>query len=232
MQKASKITALVSRCLRARNAVGMTIVAAATILGIACESPTYTRLEPAYSPTTLTQGKLYRWSNNRTLRVWIADSTAAATQIYMGTAIASEGWNSIPIFGEFRLVAAQAPSEANILVVNRADPLPFAVPASCPFVPDNIGYTYFCVSGNQAMTLNADSGGEATVVISIDMLAITSIDHLTSVIAHELGHALGIGGHSTEAGDIMALPADRSIPSDRDKDTMRFVLGQHPDFRL
>lgn len=217
----------------ARRAVRLVLFAVGTIaVGASCDSPTYVRPEAAYSPTTLTQGRLYRWSNHRTLRVWIGDSSTTANEIFVATAIAANEWNSIPIFGEYRVVAAQSIAEANILLIDRGKPLPFTVPASCPFVPEGIGYTYFCVNGDRAVNLTVPGGSVATVVISIDRSAVTSPDHLAAVIAHELGHALGIGGHSTVPDDVMALPAGGVVPTVRDMDTMRFVLGQRPDFRL
>ena len=48
---------------------------------------------------------------------------------------------------------------------------------------------------------------------------------LETVVCHELGHALGIWGHSNYGGDSMYPIASRRTPSDRDIRTMRLIYG-------
>ena len=53
-------------------------------------------------------------------------------------------------------------------------------------------------------------------------------DYLVSNIAHELGHALGVWGHSENPKDIMYFAHTRDIPpvSDRDVNTLKMIYQQ------
>ena len=53
-------------------------------------------------------------------------------------------------------------------------------------------------------------------------------DYLVSNIAHELGHALGIWGHSNNTNDIMYFAHTQDIPpvSDRDLNTLKIIYQQ------
>lgn len=54
---------------------------------------------------------------------------------------------------------------------------------------------------------------------------------LETIACHELGHALGIWGHSDYKGDCMHPIASRRTPSARDIRTMRVVYGLDSDVR-
>ena len=71
-----------------------------------------------------------------------------------------------------------------------------------------------------------------SVVIRVDIGRVTSQAGLTAVVAHELGHALGIGGHSDQPLDLMFGLPTVLTPSGRDGATLRFLLGQHADLIL
>src|SRR6185503_12365831 len=101
--------------------------------------------------------------------------------------------------------------------------------------------TYFCFafsdSGGEAK-VNATplplvgGGGMATVVIRVDRGRTTSQAGYDALVAHEIGHAIGIGAHSNTNTDLMfALPAVVA-PSARDIATLRFILGRAPDITL
>jgi predicted Zn-dependent protease len=60
----------------------------------------------------------------------------------------------------------------------------------------------------------------------------SSQEVLNAVVAHEFGHALGIGGHSPNAQDVMFGAPTVSVPTGRDAQTLQFVLGERPRFTL
>jgi hypothetical protein len=195
-----------------------------------CDAPTAARPEAAYSPTSLTGGVLYRWPNGSTLRVWVEPD--ADGELASATQKAMARWNALSAFDEFRLERASTLAEANVVVYDRSVANPMGT-GDCLFDPRGSGYTYFCLTegdGGVAMRLPTSSGGttNVSVVISVDRGRLETLALYDAVVAHELGHALGIGGHSPDAGDLMFGAPVVSVPTRRDEQTLLYVLGQRP----
>ena len=212
----------------------VTLILCATFLG-ACEAPTVARPAAAYSPTSLTNGQLYRWPNGSTIRVWYIQPADSTRDVFRATQIALAEWNAVPRLREFRLEAAPSLERANIVIVDRTTPLPLQPASGCPFDPrGSTGYTYFCVTGTRAQRLTASGGGATTVsvIIRLDVAAMPTQAVLESVVLHEMGHALGIGGHSPDTADVMFGNPTARFPSGRDVQTLQFLLGERPQFTL
>jgi predicted Zn-dependent protease len=201
---------------------------------LACEAPTAARPDPAFAPTSQSSGVLYRWRSGQRVRVWVDDDATLGPDLGRAVRAALAVWNAQPRFAEFELALVSNPAEANIVVFDRLQPLPVR-PGRCAFDPRGaVGYTYFCGDGAQAERLALASGspGNASVVIRVDRSLVTDQDGLDAIAAHEFGHALGIGAHSGDAGDLMfGLPRVR-VPSARDARTLHYVLGAPPDLLL
>jgi len=211
----------------------------AALLGVAvlgaCDAPTVARPAAAYSPTSLTDGQLYRWASGSTIRVWHVQPADSTRDVFRATQVAMAEWNSVPRLREYQLESASSLERANIVIVDRSTPLPVSPATACPFdARGSTGYTYFCVSGNRAQRLTTTNGAatDVSVIIRLDVAGMASQAVLESVLMHEMGHALGIGGHSPDAADVMFGDPTARFLSGRDVQTMQFLLGERPQLTL
>ena len=212
------------------------------LLLAACDAPVSTRPVAAYNPTALTTGLYYHWPNGNVVTVWVQQSRLASTIDLSGAVTRARAvWNAVPQYGEYTLLAAASAAEANIIVYDASTPIPIAPVADCSFDPHGAGgYTYLCAAGALGVNLQtyaatiplSAGGGRATVVIRLDHDRASSAAAYDALVAHELGHALGIGAHSDNAADLMFANPMVATPSARDKATLRFVLGKAPNIRL
>lgn len=219
--------------LRATRATLATLTAAAILAS--CDAPSAIRPDPAYDPTQLSEGRLYRWASGQTIRVWV-DNGESATAFDLPRSVRHSiaVWNAASMFGEFVLEMAATPSQANIIVFDRSRPLP-VVPGTCAFdARASFGYTYFCGASGRAERLSLVAGGASavSVVIRVDRSLVANQDGLDAIVAHEIGHALGIGAHSSDSADLMFGLPRVSSPSTRDVRTLQYVLGQRADITL
>lgn len=237
--KASHVSRLPARLLArmVRNGALLSVLTFLTVLG-SCDAPTAVRPEAAYDPTQLTGGIRYRWTSGTTVRVWFANG-AVVDGLDAGLAVrnAIQVWNASRQFGEFTLAMATDIHEANVVVFDRVLASP-VMPGSCAFDPrGSAGYTYFCPGGGnnaRAERLGLVAGGASlvSVIIRLDRGRVSSQPAYNAVVAHEFGHALGIGAHTDQATDLMfGLPTVQQ-PSARDIATLRSLLGRVADVRL
>lgn len=212
------------------------------LLLVACDGPISTRPTAAYNPTALTNGLYYHWLNGRVVTVWVEQTGLATTTDLLGAVTrARTVWNAVPQYDEYMLLAAASAAEANIIVFDASTPNPVTPSPNCAFDAHGAGgYTYFCAAGaiggnpdTFAQTIPlAAGGGLATVVIRVDHAKATTSAAYDALVAHEFGHALGIGAHSDNSADLMFANPLVVTPSDRDRATLRFVLGKAPNIRL
>ena len=106
---------------------------------------------------------------------------------------------------------------------------------SCPFNPSGAaGYTYFCPLNGRAERLRPIGATvlTATLVIRVDLTTTATQAALDALVAHEMGHAVGIGGHSPQTTDVMFTRPTASLPTERDRNTLRHLLGRVADITL
>ena len=205
-----------------------------SMLLVACDSPTVVRPEFAYDPTSLTGGLLYRWTTGARVRVFVEPMAAAGVDLAAAVQRATIAWNAVPQAREFTLEVVANRDAADVIVYDRSIPQP-VVTGSCPFNPSGAaGYTYFCPLNGRAERLRPVGSTVLTtaIVIRVDMTTTAAQAALDALVAHELGHAVGIGGHSPETSDVMYTRPSVRSPSDRDRATLRNLLGRAADITL
>jgi len=213
---------------------GAVRLAAAALMAVACDSPTVVRPEFAYDPTSLTGGLLYRWTTGARVRVFVEPMAAAGVDLAAAVQRATIAWNAVPQAREFTLEVVANRDAADVIVYDRSLPQP-VVTGSCPFNPSGAaGYTYFCPLNGRAERLRPVGSTVLTtaIVIRVDITTTAAQAALDALVAHELGHAVGIGGHSPETSDVMYTRPSVRLPSDRDRATLRNLLGRAADITL
>lgn len=203
----------------------------------ACETPTAPGEDPAYDPTRLTDGRIYRWTLGTEVAIYV--DTTGEGALDQGTAHGPDlrasvnrglaGWSAIWRYGELRPHLVDSVVEADVVVQLRGAPAVVALDVCTSSIATSTGRTILCAAGDTARTLpllHAGVQGRIKVAIEIDGAALPSQPALDAMIAHELGHAFGIGGHSPDAADLMYAAPTAVGPSSRDAATLRYVLHQ------
>jgi len=206
----------------------------AILLAAACDNPTAVRPDFAYNPTDLTGGQLYRWSTGARVRVFVEPMGAGGVDLAGAVQRAVSAWNAVPQEREFTLDVVTNRDLADVIVYDRSLPQP-VVTGSCPFNPSGAaGYTYFCPVNGRAERLRPVASTVLTtaIVIRVDMTTTATQAALDALVAHEVGHAVGIGGHSPQSTDVMYTRPTVRTPTDRDRNTLRNVLGRVADITL
>jgi hypothetical protein len=221
---------------RAQQSARRLLLAAlfAVAVAVACDNPTVVRPDFAYDPTELTGGQLYRWTTGARVRVFVEPTAAGGVDLAVAVQRAVASWNAVPQEREFTLDVVTNRDAADVIVYDRSIPQP-VVTGSCPFNPSGAaGYTYFCPLNGRAERLRpiASTALTTAIVIRVDMTTTATQAALDALVAHEIGHAVGIGGHSPQTTDVMYTRPTVRTPTDRDRNTLRNLLGRAADITL
>ena len=227
-----------SLCTASRPVRARLLAGAALALAAACgDTPTEVS-PPAYDPTSLTGGLIYRWPTGRTIAVYVDPTNApSADSLRSAVGAATRDWSETvggSAFG-WRIVTSAA--AADVIVHVGAAPLLVGT-SECGYDTGGGGYTFFCPSEglatDTALTLPLLAGGPGRVKmdVRVDPARVSGQAGLVSLLTHELGHVLGIGAHSDDRADVMYGAPTAPRPSARDVRTLRFVLAQPADIRL
>ena len=195
-------------------------------LASACDSPTVPErfLRDVYDFRLNTPApSVLRWPNGTTVKVFdVADADATITQ-YLGAAVTHgiQVWNAAALYGEVKLERTDQIENADVVVEYSLTTSPLDL-SGCP-PGGGFAYTTFCLTADSEhlRVFPLTSGGTSRVkfVVTVRTTSATDAATVRKLVAHELGHVLGIAQHSPKQTDLMwggtTLNREDASPADR-----------------
>lgn len=220
--------------MRARFPAGALLVLA--MLAAACDSPTIPPRTDAYDFSLIGSSPrlVFHWPLGSPVAVYVQESGSVARRGMLEAALdrGAAAWNDAVLHGEYRLDRASSPERADA-ILRWSDDEPPVILTSCP-PAGGAAVTTFCLAQDplRLEPFRLLDGGIAgpRVVITISASRSGDIVEVERLVAHELGHLLGIWNHSPDAEDLMwggTLTTDR--PTRRDRETMQLLYQTAPD---
>lgn len=203
----------------------------------ACDLPLVPERTPAdvYDYRLLTPEPLVlRWPLGSTIRVFISQDTDAARNAALQNGLdnAISAWNAAALYREFTLEQTTdiANADAVLLFFTTLGPVNAG---NCP-PGGGLAYTTFCLdeSGEHLSFFPLIDGGESRVKFLVTIRNQNQLDSesVRRLIAHEIGHVLGIGQHSHRPTDLMYDGVlSRAEPSPGDRATLQVLYHTRAD---
>lgn len=182
------------------------------------------KIGPNFIDNVLYEGKLVRWNNAAPITYAMTNNIPVPEYYYDSVRKAFQNWqratNGLITFNEISDI-----SKAKINVIFTND-----VPEDRVYDPEQSGNVIPTIKDAELIRMdinlkNADLNGNQY-----------NSDSLTELAQHEIGHALGLWGHSAYDGDVMAYHDDYINEystlkplSHRDINTLMFVYNMIPD---
>jgi predicted Zn-dependent protease len=214
---------------------GALLLAAAAL--VACDAPTVPFESPGYDPRLQGVDVIYHWPLGRTIAIY-AHSIGAPPGFDLPTAIqqANDVWADVLRYREFDVRMVSSPSEADVVFHFDADSVVSSAACMAPggSAP---GVTYFCVDQTfeNILALPLLSGQPSRVKFDVRITSnpgsLPNVTAFRRIVAHELGHVIGIGSHSGDNVDLMFSAPTVDAPSTADAQTIRWVLHQPAELR-
>lgn len=202
----------------------------------ACDAPTIAPRTDLYDVTSSGFADvIVRWPVSSTIRVHAVDDDAASGLLPSALARGASGWNAAILFGEYRLVAVEEPGEADVLLAWSDATLPIDT-SDCSPQLGGTAVTTFCLddagTGLAAYPLlpGVEPGpGTVRMVVLISAGLRQNTTRVRRIVAHELGHVLGILTHSSRASDLMFADPQTEVPARRDRAAVQVLYHTPAD---
>ncbi len=210
------------------------VLAPGLLLAAGCDAPAVPVVPGPYDfrlqvtlPDGTAQDRVFHWPRGATVPVYIPRSDVAGRPpLRPALARAVELWNRTAVFGEVTLEETDDLSRARaVLAWEDIEPV-LSTPVSCVGPTTGAASTRGCLSAD-VTRLEAwprRDGGPSRVLFRVEVRPVFGIDEalLARLVAHEIGHVLGILRHSPDLEDLMSggqFSTDR--PTARDRATLR-----------
>lgn len=205
----------------------------------ACDSPTVPpRLLTDVYDYRLRAGslKVLRWPIGTTVRVYVAaDADAARTAaLENGFENGANGWNAASLYGEVRIERTANLADADAVLLFSST-LPPVETGNCP-PGGGSAATTLCLDPQDptrlaVFPLRNGGGGKVKFLVTIRSVSPLDVESVRRLVAHELGHVLGIAQHSSRQTDLMFPETNltRAEPSPADRATLHVLYHSRPD---
>lgn len=209
------------------------LLAALMLVAAGCDSPSVPGRRTAYAFTTESGApRVLRWRSGRTIGVYAVPSGDGASALGTALEAAVAAWNPLALYGEYRLEPVTSAAQADVLVV-WSDATPPVDEAGCPAHLAGYGVTTFCVTGDGAhlvlFPLVSGGGGRTKMVVTLLAAMRGDAAQTRRILAHELGHALGLLRHSPNPADLMYVAPVVDAPSAADEASVELLYHTQPD---
>jgi predicted Zn-dependent protease len=197
----------------ARARVAVLVVA---LTAVACGTAAAPERRQAYEFADPLTGLTYHWlPAELPVRYWVAPD-AGIVRDFVQAGV--DAWSDQFLYGEFRGVLVDDSTAADVIVrVTPATPPPGNPTDDAPVLGACRGVTRYELEGNQDQL-----AGPFHVTVDWDVrFADTDVVNcLERVTIHEIGHTLGLFGHSPAELDLMYASPRVTRPSDDDRQTV------------
>jgi len=190
-----------------------------------CQEPDVPERTQPYEFRLSPADPVFRWPVGVPVRFWAEPSGALPE--YVTTGMLS--WANQFLYGEFYGELASDSLSADVLVSYQG-----GAPPDAPLTDDPP--VQVCTGVTTIPTTQRDEDGRLRytepIRISVRWFSADPSDIancLQRVVAHEMGHALGIFSHSPTATDLMALPVVVREPSRADRSTVQLLYHTVPN---
>jgi predicted Zn-dependent protease len=196
----------------------------------ACEPPTvpprttqniYDFRLPTSPPAVL------RWPSGSTIRVFIASDAARADEINAAFDLAVSNWNGAARYREYELARASTITDADAVI--RWSDEPSDLDFTACTIEQSVATTTFCLDDTDptrlyVFPLRAPLTGSRVRIVVTVLGTESGRNRVERLVAHELGHVLGLARHSLDANDLMfGGNLTRSTLSSRDSASVQVL---------
>ncbi len=205
----------------------------------ACDSPSVPErlLTEVYDYRLRANGpKVLRWPIGTTVRVYVAADADPARTAALESALenGANAWNAAALYGQVRLEQTTDLANADAVLVFSATLAPVET-SNCSPSP-GAAATTLCLDPQDPTRLRVfpirnGGGGNVKFVVTIRTQNPLDIEGVRRLVAHELGHVLGIAQHSSRPTDLMFPETNltRAEPSPADRATLHVLYHSRPD---
>lgn len=205
----------------------------------ACDSPTVPErlLTEVYDYRLLTpEPQVLRWPLGTTVKVYLhPDADAARTAaLEAGLENGIQVWNAAALYREVRLERTSELEQADAVLIYSNTLQPVDVSNCSP--GGGLAYTTFCLDPQDASRLavfplrNSTETGKVKFLVTIRSQVTLDAESVRRLVAHELGHVLGIAQHSQRPTDLLyGNTLTRAEPSPADRATLQVLYHTRAD---